>query len=502
MLDPDRIKKQYEKNPDGLSLWVMHNHRDFFSYIKEKYNGRNFSERLYKYVYGDKEERCNLDGCDNKCKFQTFGKGYGKYCSKKCLNKYLSSDEVRAKVEKTHKKRYGGIGYASNQLKKKSYSTTKKLYGSNIFSASKNHRSDLINNQVDQIFEGDRLEDHIEPSFDRVEYDGIGYYKKYSFRCLKCDEEFYDHLYHGHSPLCPNCDKQNTVSDKEREFSEFLEEIYNGEIIRNDQSVLDGRRELDFYLPNEDLAIEFNGLYWHSELNGIGRNYHLNKTNVCESQGIQLIHLFENYWDSNKWLVKQRFKHLLGLSSRNIHARKTHLKEIGTNEKQEFLKRYHLDGPSNSSIKYGLFLEGELVSVMTFSKKRSFYNNQNENGDVWEIVRFASKCNVMGAGGKLFKNFVRNEEPEKVISFADRCWSYSKTCFYKKLGFELIAKTRPTYWYFKSHYPIYHRYTFQKSVLNEKLDHFDSELSEWENMKMNGWNRFWDCGNLKFEFSL
>ncbi|MFW6130771.1 MAG: hypothetical protein ACOC56_06250, partial [Atribacterota bacterium] len=52
--------------------------------------------------------------------------------------------------------------------------------------------------------------------------------------------------------------------------------------------------ELDIYLPDFNIAIEYNGLYWHSELNGKDRNYHLNKTNICENENIQLIHIFED----------------------------------------------------------------------------------------------------------------------------------------------------------------------------------------------------------------
>ena len=49
----------------------------------------------------------------------------------------------------------------------------------------------------------------------------------------------------------------------------------------------------------KEIAVEFDGMYWHSEENK-PQNYHLNKTNLCEAKGIQLVHIFEK----NEWLYK------------------------------------------------------------------------------------------------------------------------------------------------------------------------------------------------------
>jgi len=60
----------------------------------------------------------------------------------------------------------------------------------------------------------------------------------------------------------------------------------------------------------------------------------------------------------------------------------------------------------------------------------------------------------------------------------------------------------PSYFYTKDHYKKYHRFGFRKNVLNKKLNVFDPNLTEWENMKNNGWDRIWDCGNLKYQLEL
>ena len=91
-----------------------------------------------------------------------------------------------------------------------------------------------------------------------------------------------------------------------------------------------------------------------------------------------------------------------------------------------------------------------------------------------------------------------NYKPSKIVTYADKRWSYGDV--YYKLGFEHSHDSQPNYWYFHktNMTKVYHRFNFRKSELNKKLDSFDPNKTEWENMKLNGWNRIWDCGNMVF----
>ena len=40
---------------------------------------------------------------------------------------------------------------------------------------------------------------------------------------------------------------------------------------------------------------------------------------------------------------------------------------------------------------------------------------------------------------------------------------------------------------------------YQKHSLEKKLQTFDANLSEWDNMQLNNFDRIWDCGNLKYK---
>ena len=209
----------------------------------------------------------------------------------------------------------------------------------------------------------------------------------------------------------------------------------------------------------------------------------------CESKGIQLFNIFEHE-DLDLWLSMINTK--LNLNKK-IYARKCIIKELKSQETKEFLDYNHIQGYISSKVNLGLYFEDELVSVMTFSKPR--FNKNYE----YELIRFCSKRNtsVIGGASKLWKYFVTKYNPKSVISYANRRFSNGE--IYSKLGFELIGKTEPNYFYFKmSTTQLYSRVKFQKHKLSKLLDNFNPELSETENMFNNNYRRIFDCGNLKY----
>ena len=93
---------------------------------------------------------------------------------------------------------------------------------------------------------------------------------------------------------------------KENELVNIIKSFYKGEILENNNTLLDGK-EIDIYLPNLKLGIEFNGNYWHCDkLKEI--SYHKNKSLFAESKGIRLIHIWEWEWSQKSDILKQFFK--------------------------------------------------------------------------------------------------------------------------------------------------------------------------------------------------
>ena len=272
------------------------------------------------------------------------------------------------------------------------------------------------------------------------------------------------------------------------DFLTRLEEKF----VEKDRKILGGL-ELDFYLPDLKIAIELDGLYWHS-IRFKNRDYHLNKTELCERLGIQLIHIFEDEWTYKREIVLSRIKGLIGKSEVRIFARKCEIKSISERESADFINLNHLQGNVIASKRFGLYYQGELVSVMTFGALRRALGSKPITGE-YEMYRFCSKAetNVIGAASKLLSRFILDSKPIKIISYADRRWSTGK--LYRTLGFNQVKNTGPNFWYVEADRRA-HRFKYTKKSLAKKL----GKVSDREDqMAQLGLDIIFDSGNLKFE---
>jgi len=272
----------------------------------------------------------------------------------------------------------------------------------------------------------------------------------------------------------------------ELQLQEFIKTLYLGEILLNDRKILQGK-ELDIVLPELKLAIEFNGLYWHSESKGKDKNYHLNKTIEAEKAGYRLIHIFEHEWENKRSIVESRLNNSLG-NSKTLYARKCEIREVTSKDSKEFLELNHIQGNAAGSIRLGLYYENELVAIQTFCKSR--FSTKTE----WELLRYCNKLNtsIVGGASRLFKHFIKTYTPESIVSYSDIRWNTGD--LYNKLGFEYSHSSTPNYWYFKG-LKVESRVKYQKHKLEKLLKSFDSSKTEQENMLDNGFKRIFDCGN-------
>ena len=292
---------------------------------------------------------------------------------------------------------------------------------------------------------------------------------------------------------CKKC--SNNTSRVEKTLAVFLNNVVTqSDLFINDKTLIPPY-ELDIVIPSKKLAIEYCGIRWHSELFGKDSVYHLNKLVRCKEIGYRLVTIFEDEFLFNKDIVLSRLLSILGENNTNIvYARNCSIREISTNDAASFFNENHLQGYNGSSVKLGLFYKEEMVSAMTFSKPSISKGAKNSLISVWELNRFCSKINyqVVGGASKLLKYFERNYDWSEIFSYADRRWSVGD--LYIKLGFNLNSITPPNYWYFsdRNKYKRIHRFNLRKN------NNDDQTLTEWENRVLQGWNRIWDCGNLKY----
>lgn len=291
----------------------------------------------------------------------------------------------------------------------------------------------------------------------------------------------------------------NTFTSKsQEEIANYIKDVLKINIRLNDKKILNGV-ELDIFLPEHNLAIEFNGLYWHSEKLGKHKNYHLDKTIMAMNKEIKLIHIFEDEWLYKKEIVLSRLKHILGKSENKLFARKCIIKEIDSNVKDDFLNKTHIQGTDKSSIRLGAFINNDLVGVMTFSKLRKALGYINNSSEEYELVRFSSNS-VIGLASKLLNYFIKNYKPIKIITYADRRWTpINSHSMYNKIGFKFINETKPNYWYSKKGKTREHRFNYRKDILVSKG--FDKNKTEKEIMDELGYDRIWDCGSFKYELN-
>ena len=283
---------------------------------------------------------------------------------------------------------------------------------------------------------------------------------------------------------------------------DFIKSFYDDDVLSNQQTII-SPYELDIYIPDKKLAIEFDGLLFHSygkstdyifNKTDEDKNYHLRKTELCESKGIKLFHIFENEWldPIKREIWKSKIKLELGCIERKLNARDCVIKEVNDKDIKEFLELNHLQGYISSSIRVGLFYKDELVEVMTFGKSRF-----NKNFD-YELLRNCTKINTIVRGGfsKLLNYFKKNYKGS-IVSYGNRRWTSIINNIYKG---ELLNISEPNYFYFTvKDLKLMSRVQFQKHKLKDKLENFDPNLSETENMYNNGYRKIYDCGNLVYK---
>ena len=311
--------------------------------------------------------------------------------------------------------------------------------------------------------------------------------------CKTCGNRFdipnntgYMRLFRYGTNWCTVCNPAETSKSKtESALFNYVKGL-DGSARQSCRDVIKGI-ELDIYVSEKNLAVEFDGLYWHDERKKDWA-YHVCKTELCEKNGIRLVHVFEDEWQYRMDIVKSRLAGILGMN-RNIYARKCAVRELDSTTADKFVEENHIQGSCVSSWRYGLFDGEELVAVMTFGKNRF--------GDGIELMRFCTKkyISVVGGASKLFKAFVRSHtEVESVVSFADRRWS-GPDAFYPKLGFMLDGITRPSYYYVINGMR-HNRMEFTKKKLVDAG--FDASMTEHDIMLSRKIYRIYDCGNYRY----
>ena len=506
--------------------------------------------------------RCKNINCNKNVKFINSSLGYREYCSIKCissdpkiiklkeensLKKFgtkspSQSQDIKDKIIKTNLKRYGyNSPMCLSEIQEKSKKTLLKNHGVDNPCKSK----DLLSKRVESFKLSNYKESYkktsmdkygvehpwmnkeihqktinsfynsyklrIENKIDKVKFKFLKFQKGITtsliFNCSTCNKDFeilpYQFYYRINNKIsiCTNCfpiSENSSIS--QIELYNFIMNNYDGEVILNYKNKdIIGTYELDIYLPQLKIGFEFNGIWWHSN-KFKDKNYHLNKTNLCESKDIHLIHIWEDDWIINREICESFILNKLLRTKIKIYARKCEVKEVSYKDSKIFLDNNHFQKDCKSSIRLGLFNNNKLVSLMTFSMLRlPLQRNKKirDRKDHYELTRFCNvlNTNVVGGSSKLLKYFIKKYSPIQIDTYSDNL--ISDGSLYRKLGFKYSHTSNPGYWYVVDGIRE-HRFNWRKQKLI-KLG-YDDRKTEEEIMSELGYYRIYNAGNKKWIF--
>ena len=301
--------------------------------------------------------------------------------------------------------------------------------------------------------------------------------------------------------LCHKCYANISQSSPELEIKDIINTMYNGRCIENSRSIIPPL-ELDLYYPEKNIAIEFNGNYWHDE-NHKPKDYHFNKFKLCKDKNIRLVSIYESDWFNKRDNIINLLKNIF-IESKIIYARNCTISKLDYKTKSAFINEYHFYGDSNQgTISYGLYYNDELVSVMSFGKLRG-QNKLHNNKDHYELVRFVTKDNmrIIGGASKLFKKFISEYQPVYIICYSDNDFFTGET--YHKLGFKLKSLGESIDYQWVKGTKALSRYECMTNKLLEKYDKYRNIniTGSIEDYVMHdlGYNKLYRCGNSIWEY--
>lgn len=282
---------------------------------------------------------------------------------------------------------------------------------------------------------------------------------------------------------CPRC--STSVSKTEIKLVDFIRTFYSGEIITNSKSIIPPL-ELDIFIPALNLAIEYNGGYWHSE-KFKNKEDHLRKYTLCTEKGIRLISIWEWEYLKDKTKIENFIRNVI-VEKIKLQARKLELKAVSVSEQREFLNSNHLQGYVPCTVALGLYQSNGLIQIMTLKAK-------DKNNKIFEIGRLATKVeySVIGGVERLFKHLRTLVDYKEIISYNNMDKFTGEV--YERLGMQFNSITIPYGWISngKRFLP---RYQTQKSKLIKQG--YEKDKSENEIMRSIGYEKIYLTGVQKF----
>lgn len=426
----------------------------------------------------------------------------------------FKSEEIKEKIKSTNVKRYGVEHPSkSREVREKTKKTNLEKYGHETPSKNPEVRQKTANTNLERY--GAECNLSLPETKERIRKTNL---ERYGVECTLKSPEVQEKIRqtniekygHEHTFSCDEIREKALKTKIARygkpyptwKYGKTQEEIKSwlaslGFNFISDHTVLEGK-ELDCYDQDQNLAIEYCGLYWHNENSPQPRtrSYHHDKWKKCRDKGIRLLTIFDDEWNSKKEVCRSMILSKLGVFGRRIHARKCETKEITKDEMKGFCDLHHLQGGNRlSEVCFGLFHGEELVAVVDMGRH---HRKKDLKTAVLTRLCFKAGLQVVGGSGKLFKacvDWCRENGVEKIVSWSDN--RYSDGTVYEKMGFVKADDLPPDYYYVNMKNP---KKRLSKQSQSKKKAQCPPDMTELEWANSRGLSRIWDCGKTRWEF--
>lgn len=327
--------------------------------------------------------------------------------------------------------------------------------------------------------------------YNDLEPDEVLPHSKSSFwwRCSKCGDLLrrdVDSVTNGKC-LCYSCLCVLSVSSVESEIGDYLESLG----LKVKRQLYVGRYSYDLFLPDYNMVIEYNGLYFHSS----ARRDDFKKLNelkyaLVKEQGFSLYVIWEDDWKRNKDLCLRGLLSKIGiLNQEKINAREC---KVLYNEYPEgFLAENHIQGEVGFANRYNCLSDnsGRVVAAIAYKLEGRLIN----------ITRYATNCSVRGGFSKLLKSLINQYKGfiDCIYTFSDN--SVSDGDLYKKCGFRRVSELKPDYSYLYKGKRV-HKFNFRlKRFKEDSTLEYREGLTERELALLNNIYRVYDYGKVRWE---
>lgn len=423
----------------------------------KKVHNIDFKDYLIKHYHNNEWPLC-LCGCEKKVSWKKDTKKFAEYVhghnyrwknltdeqKQKAKNKSLELWK-NEKYRKLRKKKAVEVRTGSSDwgIKKKKIYTDewKEKIKTGLKNSEKNKNKNCASNKITKKEFDLRIKNVSDRWECFIDYKNYEYVNKTKFKikCVFCNTFYVKRLIDIENGVkCFHCKKRTG----EKEIYDFISKKIKY-TISNDRSILKPK-EIDVYVPEKNIGVEFHGLAWHSLLTRPDMKEHFNKRKNCERQNIKLLQFFEDEWKEKKYICKSIINNSLGIIGEKVFARKCTLQKIKTKQAKLYLNNWHIDGYVNSEVSFGLFYDNEIVSII--SLRKPFHKKYN---NLLEISRFASKPNVVVVGGlgkliKQCKEYVKENNKEGLLTYVDL--RIGNGYGYEKVGFVRENEDTLNYW--------------------------------------------------------